>query len=90
MDPEVETLLLPTDYSLGRIAVYPPGQGERPQLIDARGSVVVPKDANLFLDISKRSADHRFCGPRLLGRVMEPSNSCGGPKGRVRRSKVQP
>jgi hypothetical protein len=33
---ETETLILPTDYSLGRITAYPAGERENPQLLDAR------------------------------------------------------
>jgi len=57
MDFEQESLVLPTAYSLGRLTVYPPGEGESPQLMEARGTVHVPAGANLFLSVSQELCD---------------------------------
>jgi hypothetical protein len=54
---ETERLILPTDYSLGRITAYPIGERENPQLLDARGTVQVPKNSKLFLDLSQDVCD---------------------------------
>jgi len=53
----MEILSLPTDYSLGRITLYLPGEREHPQILEARGSVRIPKVAKLFLDASQELCD---------------------------------
>jgi hypothetical protein len=70
MTVEMETLSLPTQYSLGRITAYPPGEHEHPQLLDALGEIQIPKNARLFLDFSQRLCDDlssvRLVPDRLL------------------------
>ena len=53
MSFELETLALPTDYSLGRITVYRAEDREPYALLDARGVVEVPRNAKLILDLSQ-------------------------------------
>lgn len=53
MSFEVETLALPTEYSLGRLTVYRAEDREPYTLLDARGVVEVPRNARLFLDLSQ-------------------------------------
>jgi len=47
----METLFLPTEFSLGKITIYPPGETESPQQLNAQGTVHVPKVAKLCLDV---------------------------------------
>jgi len=44
---------LPTNFSLGTLIVYLPGQTDPFAYLDARGAVRVPKDATLFLNFSQ-------------------------------------
>ena len=72
--PETETLSLPSDYSLGRITIYQDGQPEPAELLDARGTVYIPRHAQVFLDLSQDVCDDlsriRSVPERLLcGRV---------------------
>lgn len=53
----METLTLPTTYSLGKIVAYLQGKHEHPQLIDARGTIQIPADARVFLDVSQEVCD---------------------------------
>jgi hypothetical protein len=70
MSLEVENLVLPTDYSLGRITVYRPQDVDPSALLEARGTVQVPRDATLILDLSQELCDDlsriRLVPPRLL------------------------
>lgn len=54
---EMDTLFLPSDFSLGKITVYPPGETQHPQLLNAQGTLHVPKGAKLFLDVSQELCD---------------------------------
>jgi hypothetical protein len=50
-------LIFPKDYSLGRITVYRQNEREPSEFLDARGSVQVPKNSKLFLDLSQDVCD---------------------------------
>jgi len=54
---ERESLILPEEYSLGRITVYLPNEREPSEFLDARGTVQVPKNSKLFLDLSQDVCD---------------------------------
>jgi Leucine Rich repeat len=54
---ESETLILPEGHSVGRITVYHEGQREPSDFLDARGTVQVPKNSKLFLDLSQDVCD---------------------------------
>src|SRR5690242_15182790 len=54
---ETETLILPKDYSVGRITVYRPNETEPSELLEAQGTVCVPKSSKLFLDLSQDVCD---------------------------------
>jgi hypothetical protein len=62
MNGEIETLTLPREYSLGRITVYSFSERGPTKLLDARGTIEVPRGARLFLDLSQEVCDdlHRI------------------------------
>jgi Leucine-rich repeat (LRR) protein len=70
MSFEMENLVLPTEYSLGRITVYRPQDVDPSALLEARGTVRVPRDATLILDLSQELCNDlsriRLVPPRLL------------------------
>jgi hypothetical protein len=77
---ETDTLILPDGFSAGKITVYREGQLEPSEFLEARGSVRVPKNARLFLDLSQD-----VCGdlrrvhsipPRLLANGINVSEKC--------------
>jgi Leucine Rich repeat len=55
--PETETLSLPSDFSLGHITIYQDGQSEPAALLDARGTICLPRHAQVFLDLSQDVCD---------------------------------
>jgi hypothetical protein len=58
MHEALSRLDLPTEFSLGCIAVYARDQPTEPaQMLEARGTVRVPSDARLFLDLSQEVCD---------------------------------
>jgi len=70
MNSELETFVLPTGYSLGRITAYAPNEPGSPRLFDAQGTISVPTGAKLFLDVSQELCDDfskiQLLPPRLL------------------------
>lgn len=66
----MSTLDLPTEFSLGSIAVYRKDQPTEPdQTLEARGPIRVPREAKLFLDLSQEVCDDLrriHCAPSVL------------------------
>ena len=54
---KTETLILPEDYSSGRITVYFEGHWEPSDILDARGTVDIPNGSKLHLDLSQVICD---------------------------------
>jgi hypothetical protein len=54
---ETEMLILPKEYSVGRITVYRPNETEPSEFLEAQGTVRVPKSSKLFLDLSQAACD---------------------------------
>lgn len=57
MSFEVYNLVLPTEFSLGRVTVYRPFDVDPSALVEARGAVQIPRDAALILDLSQELCD---------------------------------